>query len=546
MIKMFAYVRVSTTKQGNGVSLEQQKSAIVQHAAANNMQITRWFEEKRTAAKAGRPAYSDLLKRLKKGETEGVIIHKIDRSARNLRDWADLGELIDQGVNIQFAHDNIDLTARGGRLSADLQAVIAADYIRNLRDETIKGLYGRLKQGLYPFTAPVGYLDTGKGKVKEIDPHNGPLVHEAFELYATGEYSLRRLTIHMSRRGLVNTKGNTLEKNGLSRMLHNPFYKGLIKIQRTGDTYPGIHVPLVNSDLFERVATILNEKVAKKSHAHGHLFSSLIRCKSCDRPLIGEKQKGHVYYRCHAYDCPTKSIREDRLLLQLRMICEHVAVSEDVITAVEEYIRTTHTKLAAQSAAKRKAVELELNSVNAKIERLTDLVLDDLIDKAEYTQKKEALNEKRVQLSEELSTDTTLTPERDDLRTSDLKNTANLWKDFENGTYSEKRQVISNITSNFFLEGKKLMVELKEPYEQLAKSLSVPACSPQRDDLRKLDVDCVICANSSYKKASFQDVISEIAHAVIDFPLPPSAAYLSSDPVGTHDLKVPHVPKSRQ
>lgn len=35
------------------------------------------------------------------------------------------------------------------QLTADIQAVIAADYIRNLREETIKGINGRLKQGLY-------------------------------------------------------------------------------------------------------------------------------------------------------------------------------------------------------------------------------------------------------------------------------------------------------------------------------------------------------------------------------------------------------------
>src|SRR5207244_2409004 len=106
---------------------------------------------------------------LRQGRADGVVIHKIDRSARNLKDWADLGELIDGGIQIQFANESLDLHSRGGRLSADIQAVVAADYIRNLREETRKGFYGRLKQGMYPLPAPVGYLDMGKGRVKEID-----------------------------------------------------------------------------------------------------------------------------------------------------------------------------------------------------------------------------------------------------------------------------------------------------------------------------------------------------------------------------------------
>jgi DNA invertase Pin-like site-specific DNA recombinase len=68
-----------------------------------------------------------MLKRLKTGEVAGVIMHKIDRSARNLKDWAELGQLIDQGVEVHFSNETVDLNSRGGRLSADIQAVVAAD-----------------------------------------------------------------------------------------------------------------------------------------------------------------------------------------------------------------------------------------------------------------------------------------------------------------------------------------------------------------------------------------------------------------------------------
>src|SRR5688572_7818919 len=163
MKNVYGYIRVSTAKQGEGVSLIEQKDAITRHAAQQNLKIIKWFEEKETAAKQGRPLFNAMIKQLKVGKADGVIIHKIDRSARNLRDWADLGDLIDKGIDVHFAHESLDLQARGGRLSADIQAVIASDYIRNLRQEAIKGIYGRLKQGIYPFQAPIGYLDTGAG-----------------------------------------------------------------------------------------------------------------------------------------------------------------------------------------------------------------------------------------------------------------------------------------------------------------------------------------------------------------------------------------------
>src|SRR5439155_1782518 len=171
-----------------------------------------------------------MLRLLRQGKADGVIIHRIDGGARNLKDWADLGELIDQGIEVHFANESLDLHSRGGRLSADIQAVVAADYIRNLREETRKGFYGRIKQGLYPLPAPLGYLDRGKGKLKESDPVRAPLVRRAFELYGSGQYNLDTLVDELFRLGLRNRRNGKVTRNGLSVILNNPFYIGLIRL----------------------------------------------------------------------------------------------------------------------------------------------------------------------------------------------------------------------------------------------------------------------------------------------------------------------------
>jgi site-specific DNA recombinase len=153
----YAYIRVSTARQGvEGVSLQEQRASISEYAEQRGMKIAEWFEDQATAAKRGRPVFSKLVSTLKTKRTIGVIIHKIDRGARNFRDWADIAELMDRGIEVHFAHESIDLHSRSGRLSADILAVVASDYIRNLREETLKGINGRLKQGLYPFSAPLG------------------------------------------------------------------------------------------------------------------------------------------------------------------------------------------------------------------------------------------------------------------------------------------------------------------------------------------------------------------------------------------------------
>ncbi|MGA2147313.1 MAG: recombinase family protein, partial [Bryobacteraceae bacterium] len=260
MKAFYGYIRVSTAKQGEGVSLPQQKEAIERYAERNGYQISQWFEERVTAAKSGRPVFNKMLGLLKAGKAAGVIIHKIDRSARNLRDWADLIDLSDNGIEVQMATENLDLRSRGGRLSADIQAVVAADYIRNLREETRKGFYGRLKQGFYPLPAPIGYLDRGKAQAKALDEARAPLIKKAFQLYATRRYSLVTLLDELNALGLRNRTGKPLSITGLSILLNNPFYMGLIRIRRTGELFQGVHQPIVSKALFDRVQRILRER----------------------------------------------------------------------------------------------------------------------------------------------------------------------------------------------------------------------------------------------------------------------------------------------
>src|SRR6266536_3605604 len=92
------YIRVSTTKQGEGVSLEVQKDAISRYAERNQFQIGLRLQELETAAKRGRPVFNQAMKLLRQEKHTGIILHKLDRRARILKDWAEIVELSDQGV----------------------------------------------------------------------------------------------------------------------------------------------------------------------------------------------------------------------------------------------------------------------------------------------------------------------------------------------------------------------------------------------------------------------------------------------------------------
>lgn len=387
----FGYTRVSTAKQGEGVSLEVQKEEIARYAEKNGLTISRWFEEKETAAKSGRPIFDAIIRDLSNHKADGLIVHKIDRSARNFRDWAKIGELSDQGVAIHFVTESLDFQSRGGRLTADIQAVIASDYIRNLREEAKKGLRGRLKQGLYPFRAPIGYLDQGRGKAKIPDPAKAPLIQEMFELYRMGNHGIRSLHAEMSTRGLRNHSGGVLSRHGIETILSNPFYTGMIRIKCTGDTYDGIHEPLISTSLFQRVQGMKAGKCGKKTTRHMHTYRGLFKCGLCSLAMIAERQKGHVYYRCHTSDCPTKGIREETIEqaalteFDRSNICpKPLAELVDVLEAWKANRQDQHDEAAS--------LKMQLGKLEVRLDTLMDALIEGLIDKEAYSRKKAGLN----------------------------------------------------------------------------------------------------------------------------------------------------------
>lgn len=382
------------------MSLPEQRSAIERYAVRAGLAIVEWFEERETAAKRGRPVWSTMLRRLRAGAAAGVVIHKIDRSARNLRDWADLGELIDQGLEVHFANEALDLHSRGGRLSADIQAVVAADYIRNLREEAKKGIYGRLKQGFYPMRAPIGYLDHGAAKPKTIDPVKGPLVREAFDLYGTGRWNLRTLAEELNRRGLRYHGGGMLSVNSLDKMLRNPFYTGVIRLRKSGETFEGNHEALIPKSLFEGVQAVLHGRIGTRVQVYDFAFRRLVKCACCGRSLIGETRKGHVYYRCHTRTCPPTSVREpdidalvERKLRALEFNPEERACfSIEIETLQSEWIRNRNKEI--------EILRARAGQLTERLNRLTDAYLEGTIDRDLYEERKVPLIEERRALSD--------------------------------------------------------------------------------------------------------------------------------------------------
>jgi site-specific DNA recombinase len=469
MKKYFGYIRVSTAKQGeHGVSLQEQREAILRCAQQAELTISEWYEERETAAKRGRPVFNDMLQHLRRGEALGVVIHKIDRSARNLRDWADLGELIDQGINVVFANESLDLQTRGGRLSADIQAVVAADYIRNLREESRKGIYGRLKQGLYPFPAPVGYLNQGEGKAKIPDPISAPLVRKTFELYGTGQHGTIRLAQIVYSLGLRNRRGKRVSANGISTILRNPFYIGLIQIGSTKKIYRGIHPPIVSKALYDRVQRILDGKNIATVQRHDFVFRRLVTCRHCGYSLIGEKQKGHTYYRCHTKDCPTMGIREDVLDQHVLTLFNQIRFGDVENKCLEALLATFNLEWMEQQQVRRQSIEMRLSQASERLNRLTDAYLDGMIENNIFDARKRALLLEIKELEEAQTKNDKGEDTLPDKIRKIIERANSAYFTYLNGNSDEKRDLLNIVTSNRYIDGKNISINLNIPFNEIA------------------------------------------------------------------------------
>lgn len=483
--RYLAYTRVSTTKQGEkGSSLMEQKSIIDSYAKREHLHISGWHEERVTAAKVGRTVFKQMMQVFARGGAEGLILHKIDRGARNLKDWAMLSELTDKGIDVRIAGDSIDMTSRGGRLSADIQAVVAADYIRNLREEVKKGQRGRLRQGLYPWAAPFGYLNSGKGgTVKQIDPITAPLVRRAFEEYATGRHTLHTLTRAMYEWGVRTSSGRPLSLSRVNVMLRRSFYIGLIQVK--GESFLGNHEPLISKALFDQVQRVLDGRSSERVvGVESYALRRILKCRACDRYLYAETQKGHRYYRCHSKGCRGTCVRESALLDLVVRDIQTMGLSEEFVSACEVMIEEKAEEIRQSAGAVKGGAELAVQRNKDQLARLTDAYLDRALDREEFEERRRRLLDEKLLLAEKVR-DAEYPDHTFRRRASVFLELIGGLRDLaEMANSVERRELLLSAVSNFVVSKKSFVLQWRESLQLLLGATPVLECAHAREGHR--------------------------------------------------------------
>jgi len=136
-LKLIGYVKVSTARQREGYSLEAQREAIERYCQAHGHELVDIEKESESAIKA-RPVFQRVKAQVLDGKADGLIVAKLDRLGRSVRDLANIAEELSQaGKQLISVRDNIDTSTSNGKLLFHILSAVA-EYERELLIERTK------------------------------------------------------------------------------------------------------------------------------------------------------------------------------------------------------------------------------------------------------------------------------------------------------------------------------------------------------------------------------------------------------------------------
>ena len=366
------YARVSSKEQEReGFSIPAQLKLLRDYAKKNGYEIVQEYSDAETAKKAGRTNYNAMLTYLKENpEIRTVLVEKTDRLYRNFKDYVTLEDydlevhLVKEGSIISKNSKSHDKFIHG------IKVLMAKNYIDNLSEEISKGLHEGLEQGYWPFNPPYGYK-RGEKKSLYIDPLRVLFVRKAFELFATGEYSLRKLCEKLYEDGYYyqNNKPK-ITRTVLEGMLKNVIYTGQMRCN--GVIYQGKHPAIVSYDLFEKAQQAFQKVCKSKVRKNFHfLYPGIAKCEICGYSISGEKKKYEkIYYRCIHNDptCTnTLCISEKEMTAALRRHLLRIGLNDKLYELIK-------TSLAESLKDEQNYNQNEVKRLNKEIEECTEIL----------------------------------------------------------------------------------------------------------------------------------------------------------------------------
>ncbi len=485
-MKAIILARVSTEDQMNeGQSIPAQLAKAREYAKRKTLAVKSEYQFDESSIKDRRTKFEQVIDEIKKSkEKVALVVETVDRLQRSFKESVLLDEFRKSGkLEIHFIRENLIIhkDSNSSELQRwDLAVFMAKSFVLQISDNVKRTNEYKIRRGEWISKAPFGYINITKedgSKNVEPDPIRKQLMVKMFELYSTGNYSLRTLADKLKEMGLKSNTG-THKPVGTALIHHclrNHFYYGMMSYK--GNLYSHKYAPLISKDLFDLAQRIL-DGYHKKPFAYAskpYAFRGLIKCAdpACGCTITPETHKGHNYYSCtngKRIHAERTYVREEDLLAPIKEVVAGLQMPEDKIEETVDKLKEINKAKNEFYFDSIADLRKEHDQLEKRISNSYDLLVDGSITKDMFNNKLKEYKEKQS----ELEAQTALYTNADEsfyLNANMLLHAVKKASQvFEGSEPATKRQILNFLLQNLKLTGKKLNFELKTPFDRVLQA----------------------------------------------------------------------------
>lgn len=382
VIKVIAYVRISTEKQQSNTSIDDQIKRIQKYCDENGFLLVAIYVEEASAKSIeGRPEFIKMYNQfIDDDEINFLVVFKIDRAFRNFLDsiffWKKLGEESKHFISIA---DNINTTNPDSKTSYYINAYMAEKDRDNILFRTSNGMKAKAEKGFFNGGIVFGYESVSKNL--RIVPSEAEVIELIFNKYAHDNWGYKKIASELNIQGIKTKKGNDWSINGIKTILQNRIYIGEIKWDN--EYRKGIHQPIISDELWNKAQSLMKRKSysSEKIHPGAYPLSGLIKCPQCGSPMVqGNSSQKYKYYQCNKNKNSGKSVCSSNLVPKdyaEKYVFKHILTffnKCDLATILYQITISNLNSVLISLEEETKLLTKSLNSFDKKISELYKLV----------------------------------------------------------------------------------------------------------------------------------------------------------------------------
>lgn len=464
-MKVALYPRVSTTEQANeGYSIGEQIERLEKYCDAMNWTVYKVYTDPGySGGDLNRPGLQTLIKDVKAGKIDKVVVYKLDRLSRSQKDTLYLIEDVFLANNTDFVSitENFDTSSPFGIAMIGILSVFAQLEREKIKERMTMGREARAKKGLYSPSKNIliGY-DYVDGLL-QVNSYEKMIVNEVFDLFVSGT-PVRTIAHILTEKGLTHHYGEWNDTT-VRRILINRHYIGEVKYQKKW--YKGVHTPIVEIGKFNKAQEILKYRRDSyhSSNKHSSYLGGLIWCKRCGAryhpKAIKPRKDGTVIKK---YMCYSRSKRMAKMIMDPN--CNNTVflldeLEEAVFNEIRKlsldpaYLDEIREERADGGEDKISIIQKEIEHLSEMISGYMDLYPLKKLTLQEVEAKIEPLADRREKLEDELAV---LLDEEDDslLSAEDALELVRSFDDIlDQGNFDEIRKTLEILIERIEIDG---------------------------------------------------------------------------------------------